>query len=138
MSYKSVTPLYYAQDRRFYWGHCWYCGIELIWDKKLKRLANNSFTRDHILPMSFGGGRVHNTVPACNQCNQNKKNLTLEQFRSKRFGKNKKLFYGEEQEHNLQGIAVIPEYVPKTVKCFVRRELILSTPLICILRRLFS
>lgn len=145
---KSRTPLYHEINRKFYWSHCWYCGIELIYDKKLKKLKPNSFTRDHVIPESAGGRKGNNTVPACNRCNMRKKDMSLEVFRVRLVGKGK-LFYGENRELELRlqlentNIALqtitMPqefEYKPKPVKCFVRRELILYTGLTRMLRRL--
>jgi len=145
----SRTPLYYAESPRFYWNHCWYCGIELVRDKLAKRLRANAFTRDHLHPRSAGGTAV---VPACNKCNKMKGVLTLGDFRNRL---KKILFYAEEREAELKikfeekrfrptlkeqlaALVPPPALVPVIHRCLVRRELVLSTPLNTILRRLFS
>ncbi|SRR5260370_12098216 len=153
----SRTPLYHDENQKLYWTHCWYCGIELIYDKKIKRLKSNSFTRDHVHPASIGGGKGSNTVPACNKCNKQKRNLSLEEFRIVNFGGHGGKFYAEQREDELKAKLEKKEirptlraqlsaivgpskviYRPPPVRCMFYREQFITTPLLRILMRLFS
>jgi 5-methylcytosine-specific restriction endonuclease McrA len=73
--------LRWAQD-----GRCWYCGIEMTvvrhWTIK-HRLTDE--TCDHLLPWCKGGDDSdENIVLACRQCNSQKKDRTLEEYRLSR------------------------------------------------------
>lgn len=51
--------------------HCYYCDIMLT-----------TGTQDHVKATSLGGvNKKRNKVPCCRDCNQLKKNLSLEEFR---------------------------------------------------------
>src|ERR1041385_2233169 len=154
---KSPTPLYQANDLRHYWSHCWYCGVELVHEPKLRIKSGNSFTRDHIVPAAIGGRKGANCVPACFACNKNKQDMHLEQFR-KKINKGA-LFYGERKEQEIKDeiskrrrsvtlkellILNYPEapppveFRPKPIRCYVGQELILQTFVTRLLRRLFT
>ena len=46
-----------------------------------KQIINNKVTLDHIFPQDFGGPTITNNLePCCVSCNQQKSNLTKEQF----------------------------------------------------------
>lgn len=61
-------------------GRCAYCGAELT-------LA--SMTADHVMPKARGGGNgLANLLPACHECNRDKGQQTLEQWR-RRIGRAK-------------------------------------------------
>ncbi len=54
-------------------GHCWYCPTSL-------RPAYQ--TKDHLIPQSRGGKTDEaNLVPCCTNCNKEKSNLSLEEYR---------------------------------------------------------
>lgn len=56
-----------------YTGHCAYCG---------KKIEFDDMTIDHIVPQSKGGKDTpENTVPACQLCNNQKSDRTIEEFR---------------------------------------------------------
>ena len=56
---------------------CIYCGITLGGKQRGKIMAKDSFTVDHILPISRGGQNTWgNTACACPVCNQRKGNRT--------------------------------------------------------------
>ncbi len=56
---------------------CVYCGLQPGQMQRGKILSKNSFTVDHILPVSRGGKNTWtNTVCACPLCNQRKGNRT--------------------------------------------------------------
>lgn len=56
-----------------YAGHCAYCG---------KKIEFDDMTIDHILPQSKGGKDTpENTVPACQLCNNQKADRSVEEFR---------------------------------------------------------
>ena len=56
-----------------YAGHCAYCG---------KKIEFDDMTIDHIVPQSKGGKDTpENTVPACQLCNNQKADRTIEEFR---------------------------------------------------------
>lgn len=61
-------------------GRCWYCGRYLTLFPK----RDNTFTVDHIHPVSKGGLRIveENLAPCCHSCNQLKSDRTIEQFRN--------------------------------------------------------
>lgn len=52
---------------------CWYCG---------KELEDREITIDHLYPQSLGGLTIpENIAPSCSRCNNNKSNLTEQQYR---------------------------------------------------------
>ena len=53
-------------------GRCFYCGCKLDY---------NTFHCDHFIPKVRGGKRGYNLVPACQDCNLFKSDMTLEEFR---------------------------------------------------------
>ena len=53
-------------------GKCFYCGCKLDY---------NTFHCDHFYPKSRGGKRTDNLVPACQDCNLFKSDMSLEEFR---------------------------------------------------------
>lgn len=60
---------------------CWYCGARVVLDPKggAARMA----TVDHQTPISRGGsGAKDNLVTACQTCNQQKANMTVEEYRA--------------------------------------------------------
>ena len=59
-------------------GKCWYCGRILDGDR-----GKNEATVDHVTPISRGGSkkREENCVAACKDCNTEKSNMTLEEYR---------------------------------------------------------
>lgn len=64
--------------------YCHYCGIKTVVDRENKRgrpQPPNKRTRDHLIPRVRGGSSVpHNTVTACERCNQDKGQLTYEEY----------------------------------------------------------
>lgn len=57
---------------------CGYCACEL---------TRQTVTRDHIIPRAHGGKTTDdNLVACCRDCNQQKGDLTLEEFRDRHFG----------------------------------------------------
>lgn len=67
---------------------CWYCG---------NQLTKRTQSKDHQLPQSRGGRGGTNKVDSCRKCNNQKGDLTVEEFRQKYFGE-KQLFHGEKVE----------------------------------------
>lgn len=62
-------------------GTCWYCADTMTLDHGLP----NSFTIDHAIPVSRGGGNdLENLVPACRSCNAEKRTMTADEFLAKR------------------------------------------------------
>lgn len=62
-------------------GTCWYCTGTMTLDHGLP----NSFTIDHAIPVSRGGGNdLNNLVPACRRCNAEKRTMTADEFLAKR------------------------------------------------------
>ena len=59
-------------------GRCWYCGIPLE-SSKLYHSSLSAFTVDHF--ENNGGDQLSNLVPACKDCNNRKKERTVEEFR---------------------------------------------------------
>ncbi len=61
-------------------GFCFYCGCSVRkWKQKMYAVQPpDMLTEDHVVPKSRGG-KV--TVTACHQCNQDKYNLSLEEYR---------------------------------------------------------
>ncbi|WP_157810308.1 HNH endonuclease [Vibrio sp. HA2012] len=60
-------------------GHCGYCGTALDIEPSPKP---NSFTVDHVVPVSRGGKHdIDNLIPACRTCNGSKNTKTLSEFR---------------------------------------------------------
>jgi 5-methylcytosine-specific restriction endonuclease McrA len=52
---------------------CYYCGVEKSWEE---------LTIDHLTPKALGGDdSKKNLVPACEPCNIDKGDMTLEQYR---------------------------------------------------------
>jgi 5-methylcytosine-specific restriction endonuclease McrA len=68
---------------------CWYCGDQL---------TKRTQSKDHQLPLSRGGRGGINKVDCCKKCNNEKGDLTVDEFRWKRFASVTKLFHGEEVE----------------------------------------
>lgn len=59
-----------------------YCGVDL--DESMENYPlPNSYTTDHITPVSRGGSRkkISNLLPACWSCNCKKRAKTLEEYR---------------------------------------------------------
>jgi len=74
---------------------CFYCDSKLYRKGKRKHVSDNAhYTEDHVFPKSFGGRA---TVPCCRTCNMDKAQLTLAQFRMKRYGPVARKFPGEEK-----------------------------------------
>lgn len=63
------------QDHRRNW--CAYCGVE-VRSAKPAQLANNSATRDHVIPRKHSGRHI--TIPSCRECNAKKGALGLPEF----------------------------------------------------------
>lgn len=62
----SLTYAIYGKDK------CYFCG---------KPLENEGATLDHLYPQDLGGPTIpNNMVPACSHCNNDKSNLTCEQY----------------------------------------------------------
>lgn len=54
-------------------GHCGYCGCILDFE---------SFTADHLIPRSKGGGNeLSNLMACCKTCNRSKSSRSVEEFR---------------------------------------------------------
>lgn len=70
-------------------GKCYYCGYAMAYGK---------FTVDHYIAQSLGGtNKPENLVPCCLDCNGNKANLTIDDWRNlfeREFGRRE--FYGEQ------------------------------------------
>ena len=65
--YKNIKRLKYYGDR------CHYCGAVL---------TQATFSRDHIVPVSKGGGNNRGNIrPCCRRCNNMKRDLMLDDFR---------------------------------------------------------
>lgn len=66
-------------------GRCWYCGTHLVKpspDKHTPDQRRRWYTIDHATPRSRGGSSgVDNLVPACNECNGHKCDMTVEEYR---------------------------------------------------------
>lgn len=61
---------------------CFYCGCNTIKGKKSGTIAQNTLTRDHVIPVLHGGKFLRsNRKPSCLKCNQAKGHLTLEEYR---------------------------------------------------------
>ena len=67
-------------------GRCWYCGANLL---KPKPLTHNAvqrgkwYTIDHAMPRSRGGtDELRNLLPSCNDCNAEKCDMTIEEYRT--------------------------------------------------------
>lgn len=68
------------------WGHCWYCGKQLIWphpdDPDNRDRVDSWFVVEHIVSRSVGGtddpGNLH---PACWACNGSKGKRSIEEYR---------------------------------------------------------
>lgn len=58
---------------------CWYCGVDTI---ELAQYGRGKSTVDHVIPRSRGGSdEPSNLVCACSICNQEKADMTLEEYR---------------------------------------------------------
>jgi 5-methylcytosine-specific restriction endonuclease McrA len=67
-----------------YENSCAYCGV--------KKEDPMDLWIEHLQPLSKGGfHRIENVVPACQECNQRKGDLTLEEFREKELQDGRKL-----------------------------------------------
>lgn len=54
-------------------GRCWYCGL---------LLRDSIFCTDHLVPTSRGGNdKIENLFPSCQNCNHEKADLKLEEYR---------------------------------------------------------
>lgn len=66
-------------------GRCWYCGIHLLKpnpERHSERDRERWYTIDHATPRSRGGSdTIENLVPACNRCNGDKSDMTVEEYR---------------------------------------------------------
>ena len=64
---------------RPYSPYCCYCGERI--PLHVHSLHPQAYTREHLVPRSKGGNNTHlNKQPCCKRCNQDKGNLTLEQW----------------------------------------------------------
>lgn len=76
-------------------GRCWYCGI---WFLSVKR------TLGHVVPRSKGGSNdLSNLVFACQPCNSEKRNMSLESYRlhvQTTRQQERVVFYGETVERS--------------------------------------
>jgi hypothetical protein len=57
-------------------GKCFYCGGEFRGQRVTERRKSprpDKWTRDHLFPVSQGGGKLRNIVLACEACNTGKK-----------------------------------------------------------------
>lgn len=74
-----------AKVRKKTGNYCWYCG---------ECLDNGKMTIDHITPLSRGGAprSVDNMLPACQPCNEQKADMTIDEYKSHL---NLNFFYGE-------------------------------------------
>jgi 5-methylcytosine-specific restriction endonuclease McrA len=62
---------------------CYYCGVEMRTRHAFKDPCRA--TVDHVIPRSRGGGNDRsNLVAACADCNEQKANMTAEEFRRAR------------------------------------------------------
>ena len=61
-------------------SYCFYCGRAVrIWKQVMyQRTPPDAATKDHVTPQSKGGTR---TVTACSVCNDEKRDMTLDEFR---------------------------------------------------------
>jgi len=74
----SLAYLFHKQD-----GLCKYCKREMV----LGGRAGTEATKDHVIPMAEGGGRIkNNIVAACRRCNLAKGDMPLGEFMT-RFNK---------------------------------------------------
>jgi 5-methylcytosine-specific restriction endonuclease McrA len=74
-------------------GLCWYCGVRVALDPRAKDGANRLATVDHQTPLTRGGDdSPENRVTACFRCNQEKANMTVEEYRALKGGVT---FHGE-------------------------------------------
>ena len=74
-------------------GRCYYCGDKMPYKK---------MTIDHVEPKYKGGTeKFENLVPACWGCNQDKANLTLDEYRKRVFGDTDEQFYGEKENEQV-------------------------------------
>lgn len=65
-------------------GHCWYCGARLLkpGDHHTPEEKRRWYTIDHAVPRSRGGNNdLDNLLPACNDCNGRKCDMTVEEYR---------------------------------------------------------
>ena len=63
-------------------GRCYYCKRKCT----RKQHVDNSFTIDHVKPLSLGGyNKLKNLVGACYRCNQLKGSLNIGTFKQKLF-----------------------------------------------------
>lgn len=55
-------------------GQCWYCGTGI---------SMETMCVEHVTPKSKGGqSDIENLLPACRSCNSQKRNRTMEEYRS--------------------------------------------------------
>ena len=72
-------------------GKCFYCTRKMStrpWHLIPGRVASFAATFDHIIPTSLGGSvsLYHNTVLACNQCNNERGNRDAREFLFEKMG----------------------------------------------------
>lgn len=80
---KEANRLSNAYRRTGFHLRCFYCGCKTRNNRRRPnhRQAQDSRTRDHIFPYSLGG---YSWVIACFSCNNDKADLSLNEFRAKR------------------------------------------------------
>jgi 5-methylcytosine-specific restriction endonuclease McrA len=61
-------------------GLCFYCG-RAVWKAQGRPITHDGLTKDHIIPKRLRFGRPSPQVKACFACNQDKKNLSLDEYR---------------------------------------------------------
>jgi 5-methylcytosine-specific restriction endonuclease McrA len=84
--------------KRKFSRRCFYCGVTLVTQAppQGQPLPDNKLTCDHIYPRVKGGkDGKSNTIHACHKCNQQKRDMTLADFRQAIIGGKNPLFFGE-------------------------------------------
>lgn len=67
-------------------GRCWFCGVRLTKPNNERDITPEEkrrwYTVDHATPRSRGGDNaIDNLLPACNDCNGKKCDMTVEEYR---------------------------------------------------------
>lgn len=94
---------------------CWYCGVLL--DDKTANI-------DHQTPKSKGGdNRMENLVVACRHCNSQKKNKTVEEYRSYLQEKSRVIGFSKEQKQYPESIGMPLPEAPKVIFWYEKSEL---------------